>query len=1252
MQQEDPVATPPITVFYSYASEDEVDQQLLEMRLRLLRKQGLIADWHQGMISAGGEAKREIDAHLETAQIILLLLSADYLASDNHFNIEMPRALQRRANGEARVIPILLRPCEWEESPLADLQPLPANDKPISQWKDRDAAFLDVARSIRAVVEKLIGRPPSVTVPSEQELEASVAIPSKRPRNYIPFPRNPLFQPRSGEFERLERLLFGSETQQPSLRIGLIGMIGMGGVGKTQLAVQLAYRYEQRFPAGVFWMTATGRSHFDWQRRLADLAARIDYFPPSDDPSNPENELRRARHFCRYLADHAQALLILDNVEDPALVTSVLPALAGSEVACSILYTSRNRFAPPGVATHSVEQLSAEAALRLLLETTRSALLTEVLADSQQAEALAARAICRGVGYLPLALVHLRGLLARDQRLTLVRLAHVLEERGALEVANKQYLDAAPLFATIELSWKQMQDEATQQFFKLASYFPEATPIPLWLLGLATGLGESSDILEPLGESLLQLQELSLVEELSEEQVRLHPLVREFGRRLVTADGDKSKTLQEEAGERLVIEFENLSKLEERARREGFWGFMDQVREARAYASLLGTDKVERLNQVEHWLDREMHLLGNEMWWPEVVPGLFYQQLYNRALEEGQWLPQREVRWPWIRQLMPVGCAANTAPIRTFAGHRQGVNSVAFSPGGTKVLTGSADGTAQLWEMRSGKPVQVFKGHQGIIYSVAFSPDGTKVLTGSADKTARLWEVESGETVKTLEGHQYQVLSVAFSPDGKKILTGSTDGTARLWDAASGNMLMTLEGHQSWVSAVAFSPDGTKILTRSNDKTVCLWQIASGKRLMTLKGHQKRVESVAFSSDGTKVLTGSGDKTARLWNAGSGELLVRYKGHQNWVHSATFSPDGTKVLTGSSDGTARLWDAASGKPLTFEAHHIWIQSAAFSPDGTKILTGGEDGTARLWNAVSERLSSSDGHTGEVEDIVFSPDGARVLTGSKDGTTCLWEVASGRLLARFESHQNWVHGVAFSPDGSKILTGSFDRTARLWNATSGQELAVFRDPSDRVESVAFSPDGMKILTGSTEGMARLWEVASGEILAEFEGHQKWVSSVAFSPDGKKILTGSEDKTARLWDVASGKQLMTFKGHRKGVESVAFSPDGKKILTGSYDRTAHLWETERGKLLAKIEGHEITVRKVAFSPNGHLIITCDRYGQVRFWQLRESVIDRLQGIYSAIFEIGDVYWQDNTHVLLADTGGPHFHPHFYHLKLEGM
>jgi TIR domain/WD domain, G-beta repeat len=121
------------------------------------------------------------------------------------------------------------------------------------------------------------------------------------------------------------------------------------------------------------------------------------------------------------------------------------------------------------------------------------------------------------------------------------------------------------------------------------------------------------------------------------------------------------------------------------------------------------------------------------------------------------------------------------------------------------------DGAWRKWSSNWGER-QNFAGHAGAITAVAFSPDGKRVLTGSSDKTARLWDAGTGAAVATLEGHTDSVRAVAFSPDGKRVLTGSSDKTARLWDAATGAAVATLEGHTDSVRAVAFSPDGKRVL--------------------------------------------------------------------------------------------------------------------------------------------------------------------------------------------------------------------------------------------------------------------------------------------------------------------------------------------------------------------------------------------------------------------------------------------------------
>jgi hypothetical protein len=144
------------------------------------------------------------------------------------------------------------------------------------------------------------------------------------------------------------------------------------------------------------------------------------------------------------------------------------------------------------------------------------------------------------------------------------------------------------------------------------------------------------------------------------------------------------------------------------------------------------------------------------------------------------------------------------------------------------------DGTAQLWDAETGRELRKFEGRSGPVNSVALSPDGRFVLTGSDDHTARLWDAATGQELRKFEGRSSPVNSVALSADGRFVLTGSGDGTARLWDAATGQQLRTFEGHSTEVDSVAFSPEGRYVLTGGEDGTARLWDAASGKWLASL----------------------------------------------------------------------------------------------------------------------------------------------------------------------------------------------------------------------------------------------------------------------------------------------------------------------------------------------------------------------------------------------------------------------------------
>ncbi|CAE7160488.1 unnamed protein product [Rhizoctonia solani] len=299
----------------------------------------------------------------------------------------------------------------------------------------------------------------------------------------------------------------------------------------------------------------------------------------------------------------------------------------------------------------------------------------------------------------------------------------------------------------------------------------------------------------------------------------------------------------------------------------------------------------------------------------------------------------------------------------------------------------------------------VHEGHTEVVQSVAFSPDGKSVASGSRDKTIRMWDAYSSSSIGgPLKGHSDWVWSVSYSPLGNLIASGSGDRTIRLWDTDTGQHSGTLQGDHTFLS-VAFSPDAKLIASGSSgvpsDPTGCavqLWDVLSKKAApKPFQGHTRSVESVAFSSDGTRLVSGSSDSTIRVWDVERGVTIVGpLNGHFNTVNSTTFSLDGVQIVSCSDDGTIRLWDARNGgligKPC--KDHLGWVQSVAFSTRGTYVASGGGDKTVRLWDTRTGRqVDQFQEHTNSVTSVAFSPCGQYVASGSYDGKVIIRKVLS-------------------------------------------------------------------------------------------------------------------------------------------------------------------------------------------------------------------------------------------------------------------
>ncbi|EMD36360.1 hypothetical protein CERSUDRAFT_155994 [Gelatoporia subvermispora B] len=638
--------------------------------------------------------------------------------------------------------------------------------------------------------------------------------------------------------------------------------------------------------------------------------------------------------------------------------------------------------------------------------------------------------------------------------------------------------------------------------------------------------------------------------------------------------------------------------------------------------------------------------------------------------------------WPKFRNVPTydvTGIHRSRGPLLQMSGHAGDVFSVAFSPDGTRVVSGSRDKSVRIWDARTGDLLMdPLEGHRNTVNSVAFSPDGAVVVSGSLDKTIRLWNARTGEQIMDpLVSHSDGVLCVAFSPDGAQIISGSKDHTLRLWDAKTGHPLLhAFEGHTGDVNTVMFSPDGRQVVSGSDDATIRLWDVTTGEEVMEpLSGHTDWVRSVAFSLDGTQIVSGSADATIRLWDARTGAPIIDpLVGHTDLVLSVAFSPDGARIVSGSADKTVRLWDAATGRPAMqpFEGHGDYVWSVGFSPDGSTVISGSGDNTIRLWSADimdanqsphvalshaalpdgtlsqgsqvqvlvdnedsapgtnmkprSAPPESHQGHRSIVRCVAFTPDGTQIVSGSEDKTVSLWNAQTGApVLDPLQGHSELVTCLAVSPDGSCIASGSADKTIHLWNARTGRQVPdPLRGHGSWVQSLVFSPDGTRVISGSSDDTIRIWDTRTGRpVMDPLAGHSDTVWSVAISPDGTQIVAGSADATLRLWNATTGDRLMEpLKGHSREVNSVAFSPDGARIVSGSSDRTIRLWDAWTGDaVMEPFRGHTNSVLSVSFSPDGEVIASGSQDATVRLWNAATGVpvMKPLEGHSDAVWSV---------------------------------
>jgi WD40 repeat protein len=604
--------------------------------------------------------------------------------------------------------------------------------------------------------------------------------------------------------------------------------------------------------------------------------------------------------------------------------------------------------------------------------------------------------------------------------------------------------------------------------------------------------------------------------------------------------------------------------------------------------------------------------------------------------------------------------ALSTSGGRGLSGHRGPIGTLAVTPDGRYLATGSDDGSVRLWDLSADDPAAVPKvlaAHDGGVGALAMGPGGRWLASAGADGAVRLWDLGAADPAaapRVLSGIEGAVTALAADPGGRWIAAGGEQGEIIVWDLAAADPAVPprrLHLHRTAVTALAAGPDGRRLASGGRDHLVTLWDLAATGTAdpVQLAGHLGPIEVAAFTPDGRWLATAARDNTARLWSTvDPAAAPIVLCGHVGSVVALEISADGHWLATGSSDGSARSWRLPA----------ILAGAAARGQGGTRTVVAAGDSPVRcrhwlsgpsaspgvMWNlrdAEPPVTAGLDGHLDTVTALALSPvlpgRGLRFLaTASLDHTVRIWGLAAdspGRNSVVLHGHDDAVRAMVFAPRAPHLFSGSTDTTARIWDLSLDSKslfAVTLGGALDAVGDIDLTSDGRWVAAGSDDNDVHLWDLRYIEPPKLLIGHDSSLAEVEISADDGWLASSGLDGVVRLWDLSMLPASPTARELAEGMgpAPLAFAGAGR-LAAGGLDGSTRLWRLDGAGPPAPpalLCGHPGAVADLAVSAGGRRLATVGAEGAVWLWDLEAlapllpAPADRAPLLVAAIDEAG--------------------------------